>query len=79
MSSGRRYTFGEYTLDLDRGALLKARTDVRLRPKSFEVLRLLVQRHGQLVTKDELLNAVWSNVVVTDRSEEHTSELQSPI
>ena len=63
-----RYSFGEYTLDLGRGALLKAGTDVRLRPKSFHVLRLLVERHGQLVTKDELVSAVWGNVVVTDGS-----------
>jgi adenylate cyclase len=33
--------------------------DVKLRPKSFEVLRVLLEQHGQLVTKDELLNTVW--------------------
>jgi len=66
MPSIRRYSFGDYTLDLDRGALLRGGEDVKLRPKSFEVLRLLVQRHGQLVTKDDLLGSVWAEVVVTD-------------
>ncbi len=62
------YSFGEYTLDLGRGALLKAGADVRLRPKSFNVLRILIERHGQLVTKDELMSAVWGSVVVTEGS-----------
>ncbi len=68
MPKHRSYSFGEYTLDLARGSLLKAGADVRLRPKSFHVLRLLVERHGQLVTKDELISAVWGQVVVTEGS-----------
>jgi TolB-like protein/DNA-binding winged helix-turn-helix (wHTH) protein len=68
MSTSRSYTFGEYRLDLARGALLKSGADVKLRPKSFEVLRLLIERHGQLVTKDELLDAVWGHTVVTEDS-----------
>ena len=66
MPANRSYSFGEYTLDLKRGALLRTGVDVKLRPKSFEVLRLLLERHGRLVTKDELLNAVWGHAVVTD-------------
>ena len=66
MATNRNYSFGDYTLDLKRGALLRAGADVRLRPKSYEVLRLLVERHGELVTKEELLSAVWGHAVVTD-------------
>ena len=62
----RTYSFGEFTLDLDRGALLKAGADIKLRPKSFEVLSYLVERHGRLVSKDELLNALWGRTVVTE-------------
>lgn len=61
-----RYSFGDYTLDLDRGALTLAGTDVALRPKSYAVLCYLVEHHGQLVAKQELLNAVWGHVVVTE-------------
>jgi TolB-like protein/DNA-binding winged helix-turn-helix (wHTH) protein/Tfp pilus assembly protein PilF len=64
--SGIRYSFGEYSLDLKRGALLKAGVDVRLRPKSFGLLRVLIERRGELLTKDELLSVVWGHVVVTD-------------
>jgi TolB-like protein/DNA-binding winged helix-turn-helix (wHTH) protein/Flp pilus assembly protein TadD len=63
---GISYSFGEYSLDLKRGALLKAGVDVRLRPKSFGLLRVLIERRGELLTKDELLSVVWGQVVVTD-------------
>ncbi len=62
----RTYSFGEFTLDLDRGALLRAGTDIKLRPKSFEVLSYLVERQGFLVTRDELLDAIWGRTVVTE-------------
>jgi len=68
MPAHRSYSFGEYTLDLTRGALLKGGADVKLRPKSFQVLQYLVERHGELVTKDELLDAVWGQTVVTEGS-----------
>jgi TolB-like protein/DNA-binding winged helix-turn-helix (wHTH) protein/Flp pilus assembly protein TadD len=47
---------------------LRAGAHVDLRPKAFEVLRLLVERHGRLVSKQELLDAVWGRVVVTEGS-----------
>jgi len=64
----RRYCFGDWTLDLDRGFLRRGEEDVPLRPKSFEVLTHLVQHHGELVSKDELINAVWQDTAVTDNS-----------
>ena len=65
-STHRTYSFGEFMLDVDRGALLSAGADIKLRPKSFEMLSYLVERHGRLVSKDELLNAIWHDAVVTD-------------
>lgn len=66
--SPRGFVFGGCTLDLRRGALLRDGEEVRLRPKSFAVLLYLVERHGQLVTKDELLQAVWGEAFVTEGS-----------
>jgi adenylate cyclase len=62
------FQFGEYTLDLAQGCLRTADREIDLRPKSFEVLRCLVENVGRLVTKDELIKAVWPNVIVTDES-----------
>ncbi len=64
----RTYSFGEFTLDVDRGALFNADGEIKLRPKSFEVLRYLLERHGRLVSKDELLDAIWGHKAVTEDS-----------
>ena len=64
----RGYCFGEFTLDAERGGLFRNGTRVRLRPKSFDVLRYLVERQGKLVGREELLDAVWAGTVVTDES-----------
>jgi adenylate cyclase len=42
--------------------------EVGLRPKSFDVLRYLVENAGRLISKDEIMKAVWPHVVVTDES-----------
>src|SRR5207237_1118628 len=64
----RVYSFADFTLDLERGALQKCGADVRLRPKSFDMLCYLVENHGRLVSKDELLNAIWGRAIVTEGS-----------
>jgi adenylate cyclase len=60
--------FDRFTLDLPRGCLRAGGQDVGLRPKSFDVLRHLVENAGRLVPKEELMEAVWPNVFVTDDS-----------
>jgi adenylate cyclase len=47
---------------------MPADREIELRPKSFEVLRCLVENSGRLVTKDELFKAVWPDVVVSDEA-----------
>ena len=56
--------FGEFKLDRD--SLWKAGELIRLRPKTQAVLRFLAERAGRLVTKDELLDAIWTDTAVTD-------------
>lgn len=62
------YFFDEFTLDLTRGSLLRGATEIKLRPKSFDVLKYLIENNGRLVTKDELIEAVWTDTAVTDDS-----------
>jgi TolB-like protein/DNA-binding winged helix-turn-helix (wHTH) protein/tetratricopeptide (TPR) repeat protein len=66
--AAKTYRFGEFTLDLSRGRLEGARGPIELRPKSFEVLRYFVEHPDRLISKDELLDAVWANVHVTEDS-----------
>jgi TolB-like protein/DNA-binding winged helix-turn-helix (wHTH) protein len=60
------YSFGDFTLDLTRGCLLRQGGEVKLRPKAFEVLKYLVENSGRLVTKEELHQAAWPDTFVTD-------------
>ena len=63
--------FGEFSLDLDRGTLFRGDDEVHLRPKAFQVLTILLDNHGRLVSKAALHDAVWKRVVVTDDSLAH--------
>jgi DNA-binding winged helix-turn-helix (wHTH) protein len=58
------YEFGPFVLDAERQTLLRHGRPVGLSPKAFETLRVLVEKHGELVTKQELINAVWPDVTV---------------
>ena len=60
--------FDRFALDLTRGCLRAGDQDIALRPKTFEVLHHLAENAGRLVPKQELQEAVWSGVVVTDDS-----------
>jgi DNA-binding winged helix-turn-helix (wHTH) protein/tetratricopeptide (TPR) repeat protein len=62
------YSFGQFTLDLERGALWRGSEEVRLRPKVFEALSYLVRSPNRLVGKDELMKALWPDSFVTDDS-----------
>src|SRR5262245_27993284 len=53
-------------LDLANKCLWHGTQAIPLRPKTFAVLRYLVEHPGQLVTKAALLDAVWSETTVSD-------------
>lgn len=65
-SRSNRLRFDRYVLDLARGGLFLDGQEIALRPKTFAVLRHLVEHAGRLVSKDELFAAVWPNLAVTD-------------
>jgi predicted ATPase/DNA-binding winged helix-turn-helix (wHTH) protein len=62
------YQFGNFTLDLARGCVLKAGEAIKLRPKVYETLKYLVEHPGRLIGKQELIQAVWPDAFVTDDS-----------
>ena len=60
---------GRLVLDLARRELRDAAgARVTLRPHAFDMLEYLGNRAGLLVSKDELLRAVWPDVIVTEDS-----------
>jgi len=66
--SHQQYFFGEFTLNLTRGCLLHGDEEVKLRPKSFAVLKYLVENNGRLISKDQIIRAAWVDTAVTDDS-----------
>jgi cholera toxin transcriptional activator len=52
--------FGVFELDLTTGELRKNGTLIRLQEQPFQVLAMLLDRPGELVTRDELRNKLWS-------------------
>jgi DNA-binding winged helix-turn-helix (wHTH) protein/predicted ATPase len=61
-----QWTFENYRLDTDNAALWRDGVQVRLRPKTYDVLQFLVEHAGDLVRKEELLDAVWKNSFVVE-------------
>lgn len=57
--------FGAFRLDMRAGMLYRGVQPQALRPKTWAVLLYLAQRPGALVTRDELLDAVWPDAAVT--------------
>ena len=60
------FQFEGYTLDIARYSLRSADREIALRRKSFELLRYLLENPDRVVTKEELLQAIWPNVIATD-------------
>jgi DNA-binding winged helix-turn-helix (wHTH) protein len=61
-----RYSFGDVTLDVSEHRLQRGGNDVPLSPKAWDVLLHLVRRAGHLVSKQELLDAVWPSAFVEE-------------
>ena len=59
-----RYSFGPYILDSTGRVLSRGGELVQLPPKAVETLLVLVERAGQVVTRDELLERVWPDAFV---------------
>jgi DNA-binding response OmpR family regulator len=54
-----RFGFGEVEIDFERRRVTRVGKEVNLSYKEFEIMRLLVRKRGQVVTRDELLDEVW--------------------
>ena len=58
--------FGTFTFDTNTRELLDAGTRVHLSPRAFDVLRLLLERRPNVVSKRDLHDGVWQDTFVSD-------------
>ncbi|HKO63419.1 MAG TPA: transcriptional regulator [Pyrinomonadaceae bacterium] len=62
----RLYEFGPFVLNPAEHLLIKNDTPVDLSPKAFDLLVVLAERSGMLVTKDDLIESVWQGAFVEE-------------
>jgi eukaryotic-like serine/threonine-protein kinase len=60
------YEFGPFRVDPEKELLLREGHSVSLTPKAFQVLLVLLQHNSEVVTKDELMKAVWPDSFVEE-------------
>ena len=60
------YRFGEFTLRAELAQLQRGDVVLDLRPKVLDVLLYLVRNRGRVMSRRELLDELWGEVVVTD-------------
>jgi Tol biopolymer transport system component/DNA-binding winged helix-turn-helix (wHTH) protein len=64
----RYWCFGAFVLDSLRGVLLRGGETVPLTPRVFQLLSVLVEQHGRVLGKDELLHLVWHDAIVEENN-----------
>lgn len=65
-SERARYRFAEFTLSPSTRLLLKGDVEIPLIPRYFDLLVLLIERRAEVVTREEIFDQVWSDVIVSD-------------
>src|SRR5258708_16614119 len=63
---GREISFGPFRLQPERQLLLEGDKAVRIGSRALDILIALVERSGELVTKDELVARVWPKLMVEE-------------
>ena len=64
--SGGVFHFGDFVFDGESRHLLQNGEIIRLTSKSFELLQILLENHGKIVTREEILHKVWQEEFVED-------------
>ena len=62
----KNITFGQFRFDLTNECLWQGTRAISLRPKAFGVLKILLEHPGELVNKQQVLDAVWPGTFVGD-------------
>ena len=78
--SGDLVRFGRFRLDLERRKLWRDEAPMRLANRALDILCLLVSAKGKVVTKDDLMEQVWSGLVVEESNiHVHVSALRKAL
>jgi DNA-binding response OmpR family regulator len=75
------YSFGDVTVDLDRHEASKRGDTIELTPREFRLLGYFLAHQGEVVTREELLDAVWGydTIPFTRTVDTHIAKLRKKI
>jgi DNA-binding winged helix-turn-helix (wHTH) protein len=60
------YVFEDYSLDTNRRELRREGHLVAVQPQVFDFLQYLISQHDRVVSKDDLISAVWGGRIVSE-------------
>ena len=63
-----RLAFGDFVIDFDERRLLSGQQEVRLTPKAFDLLRLLIETRPKALSKQEIFDRLWPGTFVTENN-----------
>ena len=69
-----RYLFEEYAFDTDRRELHRGADVVAIAPQVFDLLDYLIRNRERVVSKDDLINAIWNGRIVSDAAADDPPE-----
>jgi TolB-like protein len=61
-----RYQFEEFAFDTDRRELHRGADVISIAPQVFDLLEFLIRNRERVVSKDDLINAIWNGRIVSD-------------
>src|SRR4029450_889513 len=64
--SGHIHRFSDFTIDIEQKVLLRGGKAIPIAPKVFETLLALVENHGRIVLKEELMKRLWPDTFVEE-------------
>lgn len=72
------FRFGDVVVDFRSRQVTKRRREVELTPREFQLLKFLIEHRGQVLTRDQLLDAVWGyeSIPVTRTVDTHVAKLR---
>jgi DNA-binding response OmpR family regulator len=75
------YSFGDIHVSFTRHQITKGGSAIEMSPREFEILKYFVQRRGEPVTRDQLLDAVWGyhNFPLTRTVDNHIAKLRQKL
>lgn len=73
------FTLGELSVDLVRRIVKLGERDVKLTPREYEILRVMVQNAGRALTHDHLIRQVWGGSVEVQNLRVHVAQLRQKI